>query len=216
MRFVRGFFQFFDSRGKSSMLAVRVFLFGALWFALSACSTVDVEYSSFSSLNSLNQGDTFYVLPSDAQATSGEFNHYVTSITRRLSDKGWHRVLHLDDAKYIVLLDYGISGSSTAVGSAPIFGQTSAGGYGAYGTYSAPTFGVVGSQTYSFTKHQRYFEMRVIEKANSAPVYEVKSASRGRSSTFGQVAECIFDATLEDFPIQEVGSKSVVWRDCGK
>ena len=212
MRLVRGF----NFMGKSSMLAVRAFLFGALWLALSACSTVDVEYSSFSSLNSLNQGDTFYVLPSDAQATSGEFNHYATSIARRLASKGWYRVLHLDDAKYVILLDYGISGSSTQVGSAPIFGQTSTGGYGAYGTYSAPTFGVVGSQTYSSTRHQRYFEMRVIEKANNAPVYEVKSASRGRSSTFGQVAECIFDAALKNFPIQENDSKSVTWRNCGK
>ena len=215
MRLVRGF----NFMGKSSMLAVRAFLFGALWLALSACespSSVIVDYSSFSALASLNQGDSFYIQPSEAQATSVEFNNYATSIARRLSDKGWHRVLRPDNARYVVLLNYGVSGSETHAGSTPIFGQTSAGGYGAYGTYSAPTYGVVGSQSYSFTQHQRYFEMKVLEKANHVPVYEIKSTSAGSSPTFGQVAECIFDATLEYFPVQTAGRRGVVMDECGK
>ena len=197
------------------MLCARRFLLGILGFALSACGVVGVEYSSFSALESLNEGDSFYIQPNDAQATSIEFNHYATSIARRLSSKGWHRVLNPDDARYIVLFDYGISGSSTQVGSVPIYGQTGSVSY-AGSPYATPTYGIVSSQVYSVTQHQGYFQINVIEKASGVSVYELKSTSESELSTFGQIAECVFDITLENFPIQLATSEVTSIDECGK
>ena len=222
MRLIRDF----NFRGKASMLLTRAFLLGVLVFAFTACRPVYVQHASFSSLTSLNHGDTFYVLPSNAQATSSQFSYYAASIAQRLSNKGWHRVSNPDDAKYIVLLDYGVSGSSTHIRSSPVYGQTGGGfkshsgsvdvwsNYGGHDSYwysgtsySSPTYSVVGTQTRSVTEHHRYFLVKVIDTTNNAPVYEAQSLSTGAAATFGRVAECMFDAALENFPIQTSGNK---------
>ena len=210
-------------------------VFFVILVALSGCRLVRSEISSFSSLSPTSYGESFYVLPSDNQKTSAEFSQYSNSVSRRLSQKGWFRVSNPSDARYIVLLDYGVSGSTEKSFSTPIYGQTGGGttshsgtfntygsGYGSntYGSYSGtpyqmPTWGVVGSQSHSYTHYQRYFQMKIIEKANETAVYETKAASSGSSATFGAVAECIFDLALNDFPRGSSGTDTIMMDDCG-
>ena len=211
-----------------------IFVFIAAAF-MSSCmpSHVKSNVSSFSSLTSINSGDPFYVLPGEAQASSAEFNQYASSISRRLERKGWRRVSQIEQARYVVLIDYGVTGSSTKVSSLPIFGQTGGGStthsgtFNAYGSsnthgiysgtsYSMPTWGVVGSQTVSATTHQRYFQMKVIDKATENPVYETKAASEGSSATFGMVAECVFDLALAEFPMSVNKNGAILMDNCGQ
>ena len=206
-----------------------------LSLSLFACQRLDAEVSSFSSLEPSTSGESFFILPNDTQAISAEFSQYADSISKRLNKQGWYRVANLDEARYVILLDYGIAGSSTKTGSKPIYGQTGGGTtthsgtfntYGsssgnAYGSYTGTshtrsTFGVVGSSNYSYSIYQRYFQMRVVDITSDAPVYETKVASEGSSSVFGLVADCIFDVALEDFPLQSSGKKTILMDECRK
>ena len=204
---------------------------------MSGCLMVKGQVSSFSSLTTNSVGETFFMLPNDQQASSAEFDQYASSIARRLEKKGWYRVMSPDEAKYAVLLDYGIAGSTEKLGSSPIYGHTGGGvtthsgtvntfgsGYGgftnSYGSYQGtshtlPTYGVVGVQSYSYTQYQRYFQMKVVEMEANKAVYETKASSQGTNANFGIVAECIFDMALSDFPLQSSSSKSILMDSCG-
>ena len=218
---------------KSFCFIKPLMLLGFLSLILSGCQRVQGQVSSFSSLTSVTMGEPFFMMPSEQQATSAEFNQYAASVARRLENKGWYRVMKPDEAKYMVLIDYGVAGSTQKSGSLPVYGQTGGGstthsgsfntygGYGSsYGSYSGtsytmPTYGIVGSQSYSYTHHQRYFQMKVVEVGSDNAVYETKAASEGSSATFGLVAECIFDLALADFPFQSNSSGSVMMDSCG-
>ena len=198
-------------------------LSGALF--VSSCQTVESEVTTFSALAPNSFGEPFLIVPSEEQSTSAEFAQYASSIAQRLSSKGWYRVTTRKEARYFVLIDYGVSGSSTSVQSYPIYGQTgsnqsvtvsTAGTSTAVSSvYTMPTWGVVGTQTYSYTYHQRYFQMKIIDSLSDLPVYETKAASDGAEAMFGQVAECIFDMALEDFPFQKITTASVPMAECG-
>ena len=218
-------------------VTLKICLVSALALTIIGCqqrTSVVSDVSSFSSLSPTSYGEPFFILPNEQQATSVEFSQYSSSVSKRLQRKGWYRVMDASEAKYIVLLDYGVAGSSTKTGSVPIIGQTSGGttshsgtfntyggGYGSsYGSYSGssytmPTWGVVGSRAYSYTTYQRYFQMKVIDRTSDAPVFETKAASEGTSATFGQVAECIFDMALANFPLQSSSTSSVFMEECG-
>ena len=134
------------------------------------------------------------------------------------------------------MLDYGVSGSTTKTGSVPICGQTGGGTTtshsGSFNTYGyggsnmvhilevpilIPAYGIVGSQSYSYTHYQRYFMMKIIDKINEKPKpYETKVASEGSNVQFGPVAECIFDAALENFPLASTENSVLLMDDCGK
>ncbi len=197
---------------------------------LTGCLAVRSEITSFSTLSEISQGDTFVVLPNDEQKTSAEFESYASSIAQRLQTKGWYRVDSFEEAKYIVLVNYGISGSVNKTSSSPIYGQTGGGTTSHFGTlsnpgtfgttysgtsYTAPTYGVVGTKLSSRTEHQRYFVMKVIEKSTEKAVYETKATSGGSSGQFGIVAECIFDMALENFPHQQSGRSIAMTSNCG-
>ena len=82
-----------------------------------ACEQVQSEVVSFSSLTPQAPGGAYYVLPSQEQASSVEFLQHTQSIGRRLSKKGWYQVANESEAKFIVLLDYGVAGSTSKTGS---------------------------------------------------------------------------------------------------
>ena len=210
--------------------------FISIFFVLvlvSSCQRVASTISSYSNLvynpSDLSK-ETFVIIPDDNQKTSVEFEKYASSISSRLSKKGFYRVSSEQNADYIILFNYGISGKSTKTGSVPITGPIgggtsyhsgsvygSGGGYGSYSgtSYSMPSYGVVGSQSYSYTVHQRYFQMKMINK-NDKPVYETKASSEGSSANFGIVAECIFDMALKDFPNSVQKNETVAMDGCGK
>ena len=181
---------------------IRLFCVVLFGLFISGCQMVKGQVSSFSSLSPTTSGEPFFVLPTEVQSTSAEFNQYANSVARRLSRKGWYRVMDANQARYVVLLDYGVAASSKNTGSVPVYGQTGGGttthsgtyntyggGYGSYSgtSYTMPTWGVVGSQSYSYTTYQRYFQMKVIDTTNETAVYETKAASEGTSSNLFRV-----------------------------
>lgn len=106
--------------------------------------------------------------------------------------KSWYRVTEPSEAKYLMFLDYGVAGSSTKV-----FSHNDE------------------DDIVSSTRHHRYFQITVIDAISETPVYEIKVASRGKSSTFGAVAECIFEMALKDFPQQLTTKESIMMDNCG-
>ena len=115
--------------------------------------------------------------------------------------------------------------TTTHVGSTPIYGQTGggttyqsgtgsaygSGGY-AYGSYSGtsytmPTFGVVGSRTYSYnvTTYTRNLAMDIVirESLNTKTpkkVYEARVISKGSCGQIAQVMDEILEALFQEFP----------------
>lgn len=121
-----------------------------------------------------------------------------------------------------MVIDYGVVGSRQITGSTPIYGQTGGGttyhsgtasaygtggsAYGAYNGYSytAPTYGIVGSVPYSITLHDRFFHLKIFDAKKSTGsnlfgVYEGTVRSSGKSATFATVSECLMDALFDDF-----------------
>jgi hypothetical protein len=176
--------------------------------------SVKSQISSFSSINNVGYNDTFFIVPSEQQASTAEFFSYANSISGRLVAKGMSRVNNPVNARYVVFIDYGVAGSNQVATSTPIYGQTGGGltthsgsiyGTGGFGSYSGtsytmPTYGVVGSVSGSRTVYQRFFKLTMFDSRNNTPVYETQASSNGSSGTFGQVAECIFNSALESFP----------------
>ena len=199
--------------------------------SLIACQRhVKSQVSSFSLLAPSTFGERYIFLPNQEQSKSAEYSQYASSISKLLRRRGWIRVSDPNQAKFVVLIDYGVAGSSTEVGSIPIYGQTGGGTTthsgtvntygGASGTYrgtsyTMPSWGVVGTQTYSFTTYQRYFQMRIFDRQTEAPVYETKAASQGSSATFGAVAGCIFEMALANFPKSANSNASLPMDNCG-
>ena len=183
-------------------------------------SSVKTQISSFSSIANIGYGETFFIVPSEQQASSAEFFSYANSIGNRLASKGWTRVNNPGSARYIVFMDYGMSGSNEVTSTTPIYGQTGGGytthsgsiygtsGFGTYSgsSYTMPTYGIVGSSTDSYTEYHRFFNLNIFDSTNNTPVYETKAVSKGSSATFGKVAECMFNSALENFPNSHNGT----------
>ncbi len=197
---------------------------------MAGCVRVGVSVSSFSNIPPTNNRATFYIFADETQDGSLEFYQYAESVAKRLAQGGWQRVPSPEAASYIVVMNYGVSGSSESISSAPVYGWSGGGtttysgssyGSGGYSSHSGTahtmgTFGVVGSSTSSTTQYHRYFNLQAIDKETLKPVFETKASSSGSSGTFGQVAECIFDLALKDFPAPQRGLKRLTMSQCGK
>ena len=57
--------------------------------------------------------------------------------------------------------------------------------------------------------------MKMIDKINNLAIYETKASSEGTSGTFGEVAECIFDMALKEFPYSIQKSTNISMDECG-
>ena len=125
----------------------------AVGLTIAGCMLVHGEVSSFSSLSPTTYGEQFFMLPNEEQATSVEFNQYASSVARRLEQKGCYRVMDSSKAKYFVLLDYGVVGSSKKTDSMPVYDQTGGGTTTHTGTFN--TYGSGYGSLYGFL--QRYF-----------------------------------------------------------
>jgi hypothetical protein len=111
----------------------------------------------------------------------------------------------------------------------PIYGQTGGGtsyssgtvtsGYGGYAsysgtTYTAPTFGQVGSVPYSQKMYGRNLDLSIIDdrrssKNNVVKVYEGRVASSGSSADIAVVLPTMIEALFKDFPGQSGKTKKL-------
>lgn len=200
---------------------LRLFVLLVVGSVLVSCTVVQSDIARFSNLSKGDSG-TFFMVPLKTQEGSIEYQTYANSVANKLNEKGFSRVNDLSNADYAVTIDYGVSGKSEVSGSTPIFGQTGGGttfhsgtvssysygssGYGMYSgtSYTQPTYGVVGSIPYNYTKHYRYFHLKMYDAKQSkegklVSVYEGTVKSAGSSSNFFTVSECIIEALFRNF-----------------
>lgn len=188
---------------------------------LASCSMVQSDIVRFTNLSQGDSG-TFFMVPLKTQEGSIEYKTYANSVADKLNELGFRRVSDLSNADYAVTIDYGISGKNEVSGSSPIYGQTGGGttyhsgtvssygygssGYGMYSgtSYTAPTYGVVGSVPYNYTKYHRYFHFKMYDTKKSKEgklisVYEGTVKSAGSSANFATVSECIIGVLFKEF-----------------
>jgi hypothetical protein len=202
--------------------------------SVAGCANVRTDVNKFGALP--GSGKSFIIVPFNEQKGSAEFATYAPSLSRRFQQQGFVEEQVLAKADYAIFFSYGVAGSETVSGAAPIYGQTGGGtsyqsgtystGGAGYGTYSGtntatPTYGMVGMIPISRTYHSRFLRINMIDIKKSTPetaisVWEAQASSEGTVKTFAPVAECIFDSVFKDF--RAVGSKRVdlTMSGCGK
>ncbi len=197
----------------------------SIMFLLASCSHVTSKVSRFNRVDSA-QGKKVFVAPmNETQGASIEFENYKKIVIQELSKYGVLFPEALDDADWILMMNYGVSGSQTETGSVPLYGQTGGGttyhsgsinsfsgsSYNYSGTsYSSPTYGVVGAIPYSQKSYNRFLKVVIVEKtkqtretaSNTKPkmLFEGSVRSSGSSAHFEPVSKCLFKAVFKNFP----------------
>ena len=193
---------------------------------LAGCVRSDV--TRFHNLPKSGGGKTIVILPSDPAKKGGiEFRTYAQIVAAYFAKNGYVVLPPSNpNADFAAFFDYSIGAGKTGVGSTPIIGQTGGGttyqsgtitgstyggGYTSYsGTYSgysytAPTYGVVGSQTYSYTTYGRMVRLDILDakkstKDNPVKVFEGTVKSRGSSGQITVVMPAMIEALFKNFP----------------
>ena len=189
--------------------------------ALSGCAvSVRTDVVRFYDPQVLKTGKSFIILPYNKQKGSLEFKKYASLISNHLKAAGYRKARNEKQADYAVFVDYGIDDGRTVVGSSPIIGQTgggttrhsgtvsnSGGGSGSYSGTSTSygSYGVVGSQTYSFIVYARFLTLEMIDSQKSSAenivkVFEGRVKSTGVSNSFAAVGGCLIRSLFQGFP----------------
>jgi hypothetical protein len=120
----------------------------------------------------------------------------------------------------LVYFGYGIDDGQTVSGSMPLYGQTGGGTSYSYGhvntsygtsasysgtTYTAPTYGVVGSIPYSTRIYNRSLWLEILDAKTSTAsspvkVFEGRVQSSGGSSDIAAVLPTMIEALFKNFP----------------
>ena len=218
---------------------MRTIVLAALVLTLAACQQVRTESTKFNQLPSDVASRHFILLPYDGQRGSLEYRMYAESISKRLKNLGLSEVKDIELADYAVFFDYGVGQTRQITGSVPIYGQTGGGmtshsgtistfgsGGGTFGSYAGQsysplTFGVVGMSSYTRRETDRYFELSMVDLAQSSEdniinAFEGVVTSSGTSTQFLPVSECLFDSLFDDFYASGSRKKSYTMADCGK
>lgn len=186
---------------------------------VSACAQVVANVQSFSNLPANYVGKKVAVLGYPKEIDESlEWKSYKPAFEKQFAAQGFV-ITNVTDADYIAFVTYGIGApqTSTQVGSVPLYGQTGGGttyqsgsvtslggGYGSYSgtTYTMPTYGIVGSSTYSYnvTKYTRTVAIDLVEKGTQKKVFQNKASSTGSCGVIGEVIDEIAEAMFEKFP----------------
>jgi hypothetical protein len=151
---------------------------------------------------------------------SPEFNFYKVKVEEKLKAQGYIIEPNGPDADYIAFVGYGIDEGTTKTGSYSTWGQTG-GGTTTYtsGTIStpgsantvysgtsttAPTYGVTGSKSYSYTRFKRVIELTILDQESLAQgkeqiIYQSKTMSEGSCNVIVEVFDEMLEAMFTDF-----------------
>lgn len=177
---------------------------------------------------------TFIVL--DTQKGSLEHRAYENIFHRHLSALNLNgttlrKVDSTSTADYIASFYYNISDGRTQVNSVPIFGQTGGGtthtfgniyGRGGFTNFSAttnqqPTFGIVGTNTYTSTYYTALlsfdvFEANSVRAGNPIKIYDAKLTTSLTSPNLTEVMPYMIAGLFRDFPGESGKSKNIFIR----
>ena len=173
---------------------------------------------------------TFTIVPlRSVYNDSLEFMEYAKLVAGKLGNYGmiYRSQNELGKTDFIVGLDYGIGEPYQINYSYPIYGQTGGGTHTSYsgtirsngqnanysGTAStAPTYGVVGSDTGSITNYHQYVRLFIYDgkAADSIPLkrYEGKAEGAGYLNDLTKIVPSGLKALLMEFPGKSGSSKT--------
>ncbi|MCF7822055.1 MAG: DUF4136 domain-containing protein [Mariprofundaceae bacterium] len=177
----------------------------------------------------------FAVMPYKEQQGDLEYKLYARSISSKLVEAGFVEVGNIDKAALAVFFSYGIDSGQDVAYSYPIYGQTGGGttshsgtvnSYGGSASYSGtsyttPTYGVVGQASGRKTKYTRVLKLEIVDLRNSSEknlviVFQGEVKSKGSSSSFSSVSECLIEAMFDKFPGANGDTSTVINSKCIK
>lgn len=203
---------------------LKILLLVALVAVLNSCAAVQSDVTRFHVLPPKGSGQTFTIRP----VSSGndlEFGAYAARVASHLQDYGWIQASS-QAVDYVVLIEYMMGGSHESQGAVPIMGQTGGGTtfqtgsvstYGRYGStygsfsgssYSPATYGVVGSVPYSVRMHDRYLNIKVIDRVGRH-VFEGRVVSTGTKADIAAVLPQMIDSLFTKFPGESGKTKRI-------
>jgi hypothetical protein len=207
-------------------------LLALVLFAISGCATstkVRSDVSVFHDLEESTNEIVFAFDPTEAQSGSLEYRAYVDLVREHLTELGYVEADAQSDATWLIQMEYTIGDGEEKVGSVPIIGQTgtsssttygtisSSGGVGTYSgtTYHTPTFGVVGSSTYSRTVYSRALQLSIAEPKTAGGndkrvLFEATVSSVGTSSQLSRVMPAMVEALFTEFPGESGATRTVM------
>ncbi len=217
---------------------MRLLLCVALSVVVAGCGgLVRSQYTPYHSLNSNISGKTVAVVPgNDGLKGSLQFESFKTKLEDKLQSAGFTISRDRASADLLAFFAYGIDDgqTTTQTGSTPIYGASRGGTTYSYDTASAfgtagyatgrysgssfttPTYGIVGSETYSYnvTTYARVLALdlldrRELDEGRTKKVYEVKLTSKGSCSQIASVFEAMLTALFMEFPGSSGKSKTV-------
>ena len=117
-------------------------------------------------------------------------------IEKMLSDSGFTKTSS-SSPSYNLQIVYGITEPKTKVGASPIIGQTGVSSsttygninsYGSYNstTYNNPSYGVVGSSTYTYDTYTRFLSVKGLDRRGEE-VFDTQAVSAGSSGDIDKV-----------------------------
>jgi len=193
-------------------------LVGLLSPWLSGCLMVRSNVTAFHTLPKSPSPTTYAFLPLQGQENDLEYKTYKNRVAEHLTAYQFREV-PAASANVFVAFGYSIGAGKQRVSSVPIFGQTGVSSastfgtlntYGSMGTYSGttyytPTYGVVGSQTVSRTKYDRYLWLHILERPAAGSekakvIYQAEVQSAGYSGQISKVMPTMIKALFKEFP----------------
>lgn len=187
---------------------------------VSGCAHVDSTVTRFNNFADPQKAYSYHFIPYKEQNGSVEYEYYCNMVSNGLSIYGW-RCVDGTDAKpeLLVFFTYGIDKGKAIFRSKPVYGEIGGGTAYSYGTvdngygtanysgttYSTPTYGVVGSESYSRIEYTRYLQLDILDANLSTPdkpknVFEGRVLSSGPSSDIAEVLPTMIDALFTKFP----------------
>jgi len=203
-----------------------LFVIVIFWFANTGCGSIGftVQVESFHNLNAADDQKIYAFVPTPEQKKSLEYKTYQGIVRTSLNKYGFIETPK-DEALYLIEFYYSISGPQKNVGSTPIYGQTgvissrttgtvSRSGYFSGKTTHTPTYGVVGSQSYSYSTFTRTLGLNIFEKGSEAQhVYEGRAISTGSSGSLSRIIPVLVEALFQDFPGESGKARKVTIRE---
>ena len=182
-------------------------------------------------------GSSIAVVGYPAEINSSlEFKSYKRKVELELGQHGFRVLSKPENSDYVAFFSYGIGSGATTThsGSTPVFGQTGGGttmhsgtvsSYGSGGlsqgsyygsSYTMPTYGIVGSQSYSYnvTTYSRNVAMDIVktkslQEGSPDKVYEMRLISKGTCGQINEVMDEFIHAIFLKFPGKNGSSKRI-------
>lgn len=190
----------------------------AALLALSACATgLPTQVSRFQALPA-PAGQTFVIQPADPRDRGGlEFTQYANLVAQHLAAQGYVPAPTVQDATFLVTLDYGVDNGRTRIVTRPGFSRWGWGSFGYQPYYSR--FGYFGRGYYpfyygwndpfwfddygsvdSYTVYTSYLDMDIKRTVDGQSLFEGTAKARSRTDDLQALVPNLVQAMFTGFP----------------